>query len=303
MEKRTIALLLVMMTLATATAQPHVQAALDALKQRYAVQLQRTNQSSHDGRRSGLLEIYCFTTSDNSVVNDMIRAFDADRAQAYSFVRHDAGDDKLSYAVYYNEDDTELIGRDKHDNYLLLSTLDPEDESDSYRYCYVMEWKDDNSGGTAGRIIKTYAPKPRASRLKLNQLLPGISANDLDGLADSLGILLKELPSLDSLKRLGTVGELQRLFGDGDYDEPGDDVEWLTAFNHYRNAFKRAAERGSSSATSYATSILKLCKRAGAVHLSDSERSLCRKTLKELQKSTRDKFDRGLLDEAINLLK
>jgi hypothetical protein len=93
------------------------------------------------------------------------------------------------------------------------------------------------------------------------------------------------------------------VLSNDDKDEPADDVEWLTSFNHYRNAFKRAAAKESSTTASYATSILKLCKNAKKVHLSDGELNLCRKSIKEMQKMTKDSFVKGLLDEAITNLR
>jgi hypothetical protein len=82
-----------------------------------------------------------------------------------------------------------------------------------------------------------------------------------------------------------------------------DDVSWLTAFNHSRNTVKRAAKRQSSSASAYATSLLKLCKQAHRVGLSDNEEKLCVKSIKEMRKATHDSFIQGLLDEAASLLR
>ena len=128
----------------------------------------------------------------------------------------------------------------------------------------------------------------------------------LDSLGSALGDALKGLEGLESLGDLeGLQGLKDRIIvlSNDDKDEPADDVEWLTSFNHYRNAFKRAAAKGSSTTASYATSILKLCKNVKKAGLTDGELNLCRKSIKEMQKLTKDEFVKGLLDEAIRNLR
>lgn len=316
-------------------AQSHVQSAYESLKQSGFARTQRTNHNWGDnGERTGLLEIYEFTTntsSDRRVVEKLINAFASDSEEAYSYVSHQAGDEPQRYAIYYDRDNSEMIGQNKNDNYVLLNVMDPDDMSDTYRYCYAMEWHSTDDGNLTGRAMKTYAPKPTSSRRPFawrqgNGKLGNIHIQrgdgenyslDLDSIArgsglDSLGSVLgeafKRLKGLEGLESLGDLEGLEGLHdlkdriivlsGD-DNDEPADDVEWLTSFNHYRNAFKRAAAKESSTMASYATSILKLCKNTKKVHLTDGELNLCRKSIKEMQKMTKDQFVKGLLDEAI----
>lgn len=340
---------------ATLSAQTHVKRAYEALKQSGCVNGQRNSNSTDDnGKCTGLLEICQFKTTDRSSqnkVNDLIEAFKTDSGEAYSYVYHKAGDARQRYSIYYDSENTELVGDDKSLNYVLLNMMDPEDATGKMRYCYVVEWKETDDGQLTGRAIKTYAPKPSKSRKPYVVSVAGkeLSGDDLDdivpgdiksmrvfkgspdsvlielknALPDSLGQLidldelgatlkslgdsienLGDLKRLDGLKSLGGLRGLGRiLVYDGDDDAPADDVEWLTSFNHYRNAFKRAAARESSSAASYATSILKLCKKVQNAGLTDGELNLCRKSIKELQKLTKDEFVKGLLDEAMRYLK
>ena len=289
-----------------ATAQSHIEAEIDALKSEDAITIQRCNFSNEGGRRVGLLEIYRLRSGDKAAtaVNRLLDAFDKDRDGAYNYVRHIAGDDRQSYSIFFDKTDYEVIGKSKHDNYVLLSVLDKDHDATGYRYCYVMEWQGAGAD-IKGRVIKTYAPKPNASRSNIQVFTPDLSLGDLANLADDTTTVRTMLIGLDSLRNLKGLKSLSalRILGDDSIDDPHDDVEWLTAFNHYRNAFKRAASRGSSSATSYATAILKLCKTAQDAQLSDGERSLCRKSIKDLQKCTDDDFLKGLLNEAINHLK
>lgn len=340
---------------ATLSAQTHVKRAYEALKQSGCVNGQRNSNSTDDnGKCTGLLEICQFKTTDwssQNKVNDLIEAFKTDSDEAYSYVYHKAGDARQRYSIYYDSENTELVGDDKSLNYVLLNMMDPEDATGKMRYCYVVEWKETDDGQLTGRAIKTYAPKPSKSRKPFVVSVNGEqwSGDDLDdivpgeiksmrvfkgspdsvlielkkALPDSLGQLidldelgatlkslgdsidsLGDLKGLDGLKSLGGLRGLGRiLVYDGDDDAPADDVEWLTSFNHYRNAFKRAAARESSSAASYATSILKLCKKVQNAGLTDGELNLCRKSIKELQKLTKDEFVKGLLDEAMRYLK
>ena len=339
---------------ATLSAQTHVKRAYEALKQSGCITGQRNNNSNDNGKCVGLLEVCQFATTDGvsqRKVNDLIEAFKTDSDEAYSYVYHKAGDARQRYSIYYDSENTELVGDDKSLNYVLLNMMDPEDATGKMRYCYVVEWKETDDGQLTGRAIKTYAPKPSKSRKPFVVSVAGkeLSGDDLDdivpgeiksmrvfkgspdsvlielkkALPDSLGQMidlddlgktlknlgdsidsLSDLKGLDGLKSLGGLRGLGRIlvYG-GDDDAPADDVEWLTSFNHYRNAFKRATERESSSAASYATSILKLCKKVQEAQLSDGELNLCRKSIKEMQKWTKDDFVKGLLDEAIRYLK
>lgn len=327
---------------ATLSAQTHVKRAYESLKQSGCINGQRnSNSTDKNGKCNGLLEICQFKTTDwssQSKVNDLIEAFKTDSGEAYSYVYHKAGDTRQRYAIYYDASNSEVIGESKDLNYILLNVMDPTDESGSMRYCYALEWKDDGDGNLTGRALKTYAPKP-SKRRKPYVLRIGdkkLSTEDLDSLptnirstqaikaaTDSLLVELKDLlpDSLESamgelgeqlgkatgmrvLEVIGDLGDIDaNVLSGNDNKSVSNDVEWLTSFNHYRNAFKRAAARESSSAASYATSILKLCKKKQNAGLTDGELNLCRKSIKELQKLTKDEFVKGLLDEAIRYLK
>lgn len=331
MKKKLMIVLMVAMTV-TAMAQSHVEAAFDALKDSKLAKAERINSTfSSDDRREGLLEIYRFK-ADRQVlplVNRLIDAFETDSHDAYNYVSHEAGSKLLQYAVFYDRENSVQIGKDKSCNYVLINVPDPQDNN--YRFCYVVEWKEVD-GGKEGRAIKTYAPKPRSTNKLFAKRDGGpLTINiggdttimvDIDSLIDLSGLgklkdedylkgleKLKGLSGMEILGKLGSVDveELKNqiivLSGDSDRSVPTDDVEWLTSFNHYRNAFKRAAARESSAAASYATSILKLCKNVKAASLTDGELALCRKSIKEMQKLTKDDFVKGLLDEAMNYLK
>ncbi len=318
----------------TAMAQTHVVRAYEALKQSGCASIERSNNSWSEGKCDGQLEICRFETTNTSsrrLVENLLDAFETDSEDAYSYVNHRAGDERQRYSIYYDPNNSEVVGNDKSMNYKLLSVMDPDDDGDTMRYCYVVEWQEDDEGQLNGRALKTYAPKPRSSNklfakrdggpLTINIGGDTTIVVDLDSLIDLSGLSklkdlkelkglekLKELDGLEILGKLGTLDGLEELkdriivLSGDDKDVPTDDVEWLTSFNHYRNAFKRACERESSTAVSYATSILKLCKSAKQAKLTEGELNLCRKSLKEMKKMTKDSFVKGLLDEAIKTL-
>ena len=335
---------------ATVMAQTQVQNAFESLKQSSFVRTQRTNNNWGDnGKRTGRLEVYEFTTTsaqDRRAVEKLINAMASESDEAYSYVSHQAGEERQRYAIYYDPSNSEVIGRDKDDNYVLFNVMDPDDETNTYRYCYALEWRANDDGNLKGRALMTYAPKPSSSRqpfawrsgerqlgsidipqgdgknytldldsiaratgldrLLADSVMVSVRTLGLDSLGSALGDALKGLEGLESLGDLeGLQGLKDRIIvlSNDDKDEPADDVEWLTSFNHYRNAFKRAAAKGSSTTASYATSILKLCKNVKKAGLTDGELNLCRKSIKEMQKLTKDEFVKGLLDEAIRNLR
>ena len=165
--KKTLLITLMVAMAATVMAQTQVQNAFESLKQSGFTRTQRTNHTSDNGKRTGLLEIYSFTTStsaDRRVVERLINALASESEEAYSYVSHQASDKPQRYAVYYDSKNSEVIGRDKDDNYVLFNVMDPDDETNTYRYCYALEWRTNDDGNLKGRALMTYAPKPSSSR-------------------------------------------------------------------------------------------------------------------------------------------
>lgn len=349
--KKTLTMALLTLTTIAAGAQQHVINAFEALKADRCATTQRISNSYDKGKQDGMLEIYRFSASDDAdarPIRNLIKAFEDDSKEAYSYVFHKAGDTRQRYSVYYDRSNAEVIGDDKASNYLLLNVMDASDTSNTMRYCYVLEWQEHDDGSLTGRAIKTYAPKPSSTtrrpyavrvggknwssdslnnlspkRIKSMRIIKGPVDSVMVELLDSLPETLEALVDLDKLgARLstnldnmsdslennivqldGALKGLGKLFSNDDETALTDDVEWITSFNHYRNAFKRAAAYKRSSVASYATSILKLCKNSKQASLTDGEINLCRKSIKDLQKLTDDEFVRGLLDEAIQYLR
>lgn len=318
-----------------ASAQQHVTQAFARLNRSGDTRQVRVFQENdNDGRLTALLEIYRF--SSRSLLDDVLTAFDQDQGAAYYMLSERAGDAgrHTTALTYGTEGESVLVGNDSQSNYRVICFLDRDNEQ--FRHGYVVEWTELDDGSLDGRLISTYGKRPTSAgktykRARvftsddlhsldslglyddvtgaLRELAPtlkGMIGDIADGSAEVLdelrnhGIDLEGALDSETLQGLGNIVVGTAQDPDGEFT---DDVSWLTAFNHYRNAFLRASKRQSSSAAAYATNVLKLCKQAGKVGLSDNEKRLCVKSIKEMRKATRDSFVQGLLDEAATLLR
>ena len=315
--------------------QRHVDDAIGRLARNgEARQVRMFEENDADGRMSGRLQIHHFTSP--LVLDELLNAFEQDADNAYYTLREEAGDSvrRSTALTYGTEGESVLVGSDEASSYRVLCFLDPKREG--FRTGYVVEWTKIACDSVEGRVISTYGKRPSSSKRssakarvfslgdlgaldslrfddedlqvlrKLGPAVKGVIGDIAGAGADviealkSSGIDLEGIADSETLKSLGEVVV-------GTVEDPDteftDDVSWLTAFNHYRNAFNRAAKRQSTSAAAYATSLLKLCKQAHRVGLTSNEKKLCVKSIKEMRKATRDTFIQGLLDEAAALLR
>ncbi len=281
------------------------------------------------GRRVALLEVHQFTLSPASQwrFHDVLDAFDSDSTAAYYSRSERPGDkDRRILAVAYGtEGESVQVGKDPDTHCRVMCFADPGREG--FRSSYAVEWKEESDGALTGRMISAYGKRPASEKRVFT--FGGLEVLDsLDIDSDEVASVLREVgPALkgviggiatsgaevlDELKSHGIdlegVFDPETLKGIGevvvgtvqDSDEAlTDDVSWLKAFNHYRNALLRAAKRQSGSTATYASSLLKLCKQADKAGLSASEKKMCVKSLKETRKATRDTFVKGLLEEAM----
>lgn len=315
--------------------QRHVDDAIARLARNGdARQVKMYEETDTDGRMCGRLQIHHFTSP--LALNELLNAFEQDDADAYYTLREEAGDSvrRTTALTYGTDGESVLVGSDAASSYRVLCFLDP--GRGDFRTGYVVEWTKIACDSVDGRVISTYGRRPSSSKRsgakarvfslgdlgaldslrfddedlqvlrKLGPAVKGVIGDIAGAGADviealkSSGIDLEGIADSETLKSLGDVVV-------GTVEDPDteftDDVSWLTAFNHYRNAFHRAAKRQSTSAAAYATSLLKLCKQAHRVGLTSNEKKLCVKSIKEMRKATRDTFIQGLLDEAATLLR
>lgn len=75
---------------------------------------------------------------------------------------------------------------------------------------------------------------------------------------------------------------------------------WLSAFNSFKNMYMD--DHQSTTRNTVVPQIVSLCKRADK-GLTKLEKNLCIESLCDMKKQTKDKFQIGLLDEAIDYMK
>lgn len=307
-------LAIMLLTSASANAQSKIDRQIrNIVENGYARQTKAMQEMDSMGITTGRCEIYRLEIpqSQSRMLDDILEALDNEQKNAYYQLMEnaDSPNRRTTALTYGNEGESVIIGSDAEMNYRVICFVDP--DRDNYRTGYAIEWAD-NDGQIDGRIVTTYGTRPSAKK-SLGRI-DDLGEFDLSKLGEILPEAIKTIKVIgkDDLKKLGDLEGLKDL---GDYlgiltgemevddEEATDDVQWLTQFNHYRNAFLRAVERNSSTAASYATNILKLCKKANKANLSANEKKLCIKNIKEMRKKTKDTFLQGLLDEASDLLK
>lgn len=241
-------------------------------------------------------------------IKDMTRAMSQDSENAYHSASGKAGSKGVTYAIAYGtgKNDFELIGADDDMDFMVVCFKDKR-QSD-YRTSYAIEWKQDDDGSYYGKIYKIYGKKPDDYQSKGVSVLKGNYKNGVslkvDSLIDLNGLKVLEgvSPQFEMLgQQLGNGMALKVLSRTKDAVN-NDDATWLTTFAMYCNKFKEKVKQSPSKGAVYATELLQMCKQADGV-ITDSEKKLCVKSLKECQKCSNDTFVVGLLEEAINWLK
>ncbi len=244
------------------------------------------------------------------LIKDLTRAMTQDSENAYHSASGKAGSKGVTYAIAYGtgKSDFELIGADNDMDFMVVCFKDQRQHD--FRTSYAIEWRLDNDYYT-GKISKIYGKKPdeimnTSSRrptilysssgnsnftLNVDSLIDVSSLKELKSVSPQLEMLGEQLGSGMALKVLSQVND----------EVNNDDTTWLTTFAMYCNKFKDKVKQSPTKGATYATEILKMCKQADGV-ITESEKKLCIKTLKECQRSCNDTFVNGLLEEAINWL-
>ena len=246
-----------------------------------------------------------------ALIKDLTRAMAQDSENAYHSAAGKAGSKGVTYAIAYGtgKNDFELIGADNDMDFMVVCFKDKQ-QSD-FRTSYAIEWRQDNDDCYTGKIYKIYGKKPDEvmnTNSHRPTILYGSNGNsnftlNVDSLIDlsSLKKLKNVSPQLEMLgEQLGNGMALKVLSQTNDAVN-NDNTTWLTTFAMYCNKFKEKVKQSPNKGAAYATELLTMCKHADGV-ITESEKKLCIKNLKECQKCSNDTFVVGLLDEAINWL-
>lgn len=298
-------------------AQEHVADAYNkfsrALDKDYTTMSKNKNINYHDtssGDVIGECIVKQFRLPSNkaALIKDLTRAMAQDSENAYHSAAGKAGSKGVTYAIAYGtgKNDFELIGADNDMDFMVVCFKDK--QLSDYRTSYAIEWRQDDDNFYTGKLYKIYGKKPNEYQSKGTAILKGNYKNGfslkVDSLIDLNGLKVLEgvSPQLEMLgQRLGNGMALKVLSQANDVVND-DDATWLTTFAMYCNKFKEKVKQSPSKGAAYATELLTMCKRVDGV-ITESEKKLCVKSLKECQKCCSDTFVNGLLDEAINWLK
>ncbi|MBO4723675.1 MAG: hypothetical protein J5629_12220 [Muribaculaceae bacterium] len=261
-----------------------------------------------------LVNEFSVSSRDKHLITDLTRAMSQDNENAYHYASGMAGSKGVTYAIAYGtgKNDFELIGADNDMNFIVVCFKDKR-QSD-FRTTYAIEWKQDDDGNYTGKIYKIFGKKPEDMMSSSNKHKSTVLySNGKSGFTlnvDSL-IEMNGLKNFDSLKdlpgqfdvlsdKLGNIYNFS-TFSNSDRNGNMNNSTWLTTFAMYCNKFKEKVKHSPNKGSVYATELLQLCKQADDV-ITSSEKKLCVKALKECQKSTKDTFVTGLLEEAIKWL-
>lgn len=241
------------------------------------------------------------------LITDFAHAMMQDSENAYHSASGKAGSKGVTYAIAYGtgKNDFELIGANNDMDFMVVCFKDKL-QSD-FRTSYAIEWKQDDDNFYTGKIYKIYGKKPDEYQSKASSIFKGDYKNGfslkVDSLIDLNGLKVLEgvSPQLDLLgERLGKTFNL-KVYSQGNETGNDENSSWLATFGMLINKFKEKVKHSPIKGATYATEILKMCKQADGV-ITESEKKLCVKSLKECQKCCNDTFVNGLLDEAVNWL-
>ncbi len=264
---------------------------------------------SSSGELTGecIVKQFKLPSNKSGLIRDLTRAMSQDSEKAYHSAMGKAGSNGVTYAIAYGtgKNDFELIGADNEMDFMVVCFKD-ERQSD-FRTSYAIEWRQDNDDCYIGKVYKIYGKKPDdylandASRLKNNHR--NVFTLNVDSLINlsNFGNLEAVSPQLEMLGEQFGNGMALKVFSQVNDEVNDDNTTWLTTFAMYCNKLKEKVKQSPSKGAAYATELLKMCKRADGV-ITDSEKKLCVKNLKDCQKGCNDTFVSGLLDEAINWL-
>jgi hypothetical protein len=309
MKSRNFILAAMLMAMpSTMMAQQDIQKAFDALLNEKMTETKTQHILERDpqtGRKSAQADVYDFTISTSSAIerlNDVRKAFDKDKKDAYSVNSgiREVGEDAetASFASLFESlglpSVTLYVGDGKHQsvsigsmkgsNYIYACFADKDDPENKYRYAYAMEWVE-KSKKTKVRLAVTYAlrPEARTKKSKSRIIINGKDVN-IDGNMISLG---SGFPFDDS-----------SVF-DVDSVHEKTPESWISEFNNYKRLFLKHPD--STTSTHYATSIYKLCKES--YMLDPDEKKMVMDELAKLKAAAKDELIQNIFEMSIKKLK
>lgn len=282
---------------AAMTAQENIQKAFNALRksknQQEVLSRYNVEKNPETGKMEGMSDVYEFAilnAQGKQLVSAIRDAFRKDEPKAYnvSTGTHGGASNYTALAVGNGNIGGVAIGLMEGSQYIYACFLDPDDEERNHRYAYALEWVE-NNGKITGQIVKTYATTQKFRKSKTIASVITVNGDkiNMNGQEFSLG---NGFPFNGSMVFSSDSLSL-------DYKQ-GSDV-WLGQFNTYKNLLLKNPD--GVTASTYATRIYNLCKKADA--LDDDEKELVADELKRMKTKTDDELIQKLFDMSIERLK
>lgn len=321
MKSKNLILSAMLMALpSTLMAQQNIQKAFDALLKDKIVETKTQHTLERDpetGQKTAQADVYDFTLPTlyaRKHIKEIQEAFEKDKDAAYTYrtgtqnnnedVLMYGGNKKMkeSFRTVLNYSRVAIaVGDGKHNsvaiggkdgaNYVYACFTDKDDATKKYRYCYAMDWVEQN-GETIVRLAVTYALKPEARHSNGKRRIKSITINGeplkIDEIMDAVG------DQLENIKGFNDRFE----FNLDSIDVPKSSYIWLSEFNSYKKFFLKNPD--GNTATHHATSIYNLCKNADG--LEADEKKLVISEIKKLKEVTGDDFIQNLFDMCIERL-
>lgn len=321
MKSKNLILSAMLMALpSTLMAQQNIQKAFDALLKDKIVETKTQHTLERDpetGQKTAQADVYDFTLPTlyaRKHIKEIQEAFEKDKDVAYTYRTgtQNNNEDVLMYggnkkkkesfrtvlnysrvaiAVGDGKHNSVAIGGKDGANYVYACFTDKDDATKKYRYCYAMDWVEQN-GETIVRLAVTYALKPEARHSNGKRRIKSITINGeplkIDEIMEAVG------DQLENIKGFGDNFE----FNLDSIDAPKSSYIWLSEFNTYKKFFLKNPD--GNTATHHATSIYNLCKNADG--LEADEKKLVISEIKKLKEVTGDDFIQNLFDMCIERL-
>lgn len=256
---------------------------------------------------------FCYTytfelpANKSKALNKIYEAFDKDASNAYNLAKRSSGisDEELLRIGYGRDlDKTIALGTHIDRNYEIMLFRDSNDSL--YRYAYAIVWKEKvkKEDKVWGIIYKVYGKDPKKVNSTFTRTIMKsngeiITINNKNG-----QIITHQIEPLSSDNNVYTNNQ-DVIIRTGDTPIKTN-MDFLRRFGNLRVAYYAIQDEGGANkltiCTGIVNKILELCKSSGNL-LSESEKTVCIDSMKEIQKHCKDNYLKALLNEAINELK
>lgn len=255
---------------------------------------------------------FCYTytfelpANKSKALNRIYEAFDKDASNAYNLAKRSSGisnEELLRIGYGRDLDKTIALGTHIDRNYEIMLFRDSNDSL--YRYVYAIVWKEKvKEDKVWGIIYKVYGKDPKKVNSTFTRTIMKsngeiITINNKNG-----QIITHQIEPLSSDNNVYTNNQ-DVIIRTGD-SPIKTNMDFLRRFGNLRVAYYAIQDEDGANkltiCTGIVNKILELCKSSGNL-LSESEKTVCIDSMKEIQKHCKDNYLKALLNEAINELK